>query len=440
MEQNKTITSSSFDLCDTLAPDNAKGFQLQMRLLRMGLDRATIDPQTISESKCFPAFVELQNRPPPHQGYINGIFVNHFPQFLLPSNALTPPILDNSSYNTYETYEGGDGEGKGEAKYPRRHVATPTVSKVVRDNLLPELIDIIGNYHTNCDTLTEGGTRCGIGDRGDFAFRHNVPSSAGTDDEEQVEQCQSECTGHLCTAWLTNLLANLPTEVVVTVDASKGGRQVPVRITDINLEILGTFWSIDLPIKSRELSSSSSLPFAPEFLAAGCRILNSGRELELIVTIKLEEATVKRVGLLKNLYHDNNQISFPGLPKGNYFRNTNGWRLRHPNTLRGVLIITDRKTQNELFAKRREQQKLQQQAAAERRKRTFQTMSIPSPSSYLPTLSTLPMLSSSSYSGSTWSSLLTNPLAVVNDDEEGGGEPVHKNRRTTTLTSSIDRQ
>lgn len=448
---------SSFDLCKTLLPDSSPESYAQLRSLRIGLDKGTINPQTILESKCFPAFIDLQNRPPPHQGYTDGIIASHFPQFLLPSNTVpiqpAPDYSHYSAYGTYSAYEDDD-----EAKYLGRqtiglaqHVAGPTVSKVVGENLLPELISLIGGYHTNCDTLTEGGVRCGLGDRGDFVFHHTSPLGTETD-----EYCQSECTDHLCTAWLNNLLSNLPTEVLVTTDVTKGGRRVPVRITDISLHILDTFWNIDLPnasfTKSRESSSSSSsssslsslssfaesnkYKLTPEFLAAGCRILNSGQVLKLIMTIKLEESTVKRVGLLKNLYHDKNQISFPGLPKGNYFRNTDGWRLIYPNTLISTITITDRKTQNELFAKRREQQKLQlqrqaQAVALERRKRSFQAMS--SSSSYLPTLSTL-----SAYSVPPTSLLLPHfpqqqssiTTGAADITEEGGGrEPTHKTRR-----------
>lgn len=443
----------SYDLCTILLPENRDELYLRLRSLQIGLDTGVVDPQTISESKCFPYLVRLRSDPSVSEsaGQISNIFDFHFPK---PQRSLGSFLKEYLA----------DDDGKTQAVetlYPTQitqsveHVSTPTVQGAIGQNLLPELINLIGGYHTNCDTLTRGGEQCGMGDRGDFVYSYPLST--------ETEQCQSECTGHLCTAWINHLLNTRPTTVELSIQGATAPNGVDIDgkyiVASTNFEIPSTFWEIEIPganssVTTSSSSSSSSLQslnpgvgvvdtikVSPSFVNAGCRILNSGKNLTLRVVMKLipenEEAksNLDKIGYavlhysMAKLYGgrvEELQVNFPDLVNASYFRGTTNWKISgnglpgRPYQLVGNLTILSKQSVNEQLQKQILQQELRRQAAVavatnERRKRSFQTMSTQS--------------SLSTSSAPSLSSLLLPQFTrgAEGEDEEG---PAYKTYRT----------
>lgn len=69
--------------------------------------------------------------------------------------------------------------------------------------LPPPLRDIVAEYTTLCDLLSNEGKDCSVNN---FQFNY----------EGKTIPCYKECRSNLCPGWIYNLVRNLPTSVLFT--------------------------------------------------------------------------------------------------------------------------------------------------------------------------------------------------------------------------------
>lgn len=328
----------SLELCRLFDPaiELRKQWDLLLQI-KAAIDRGEVEPVDLIIDRCFPAFVAMQNSDnPSFRRRVQDIFLFHLPQFYLGREPLNLNRFGQSNlFGNATPVSGGDDiereltdadddDEKTEnllspfvGRKMVTHIATPQLQF---ESKLPfALANLIGRFHTNCDTLTEGGKLCGLGSGNGFTFPHPSPSGA-------TAECQAECTNNLCVDWLTNLVTNWPTEILFEFDDAKntpgtrpfyeGTWFVPVE--ELSLEIDPSYWAINVsPMEvvefslkqqaknaiatgsggsevktatgsseDRKSSSNAQRPLS-DFLRVGCRILNSGKSLLLFAELKL---------------------------------------------------------------------------------------------------------------------------------------------------------
>lgn len=323
----------SLELCRLFDPALASRKQWDLlSQVKAAIDRGEVEPVDIIIDRCFPSFIAMQNSVNlPVRQRSQDIFHVHLPQFYLGRERVNVNRYGYSdSFAADEKFIDDDekSDKKSEiiideyandlllspfvGRKLQPHIASPQVQ--FETKLPPALANLIGQFHTNCDTLTEGGKLCGLGGGGNgFTFPH--PSPGGV-----TAQCQSECTGHLCEGWLMHLLNSWPTEVVFEFDDNKnipgtrafyeGVWVMPVE--ELGLMIESSYWGINVSpaevvefsykmavaknknkittstVESKSNNSGGKTERSlSKFLRAGCRILNSGKSLQLVAELKL---------------------------------------------------------------------------------------------------------------------------------------------------------
>lgn len=293
----------------------------QLGQLKHRLDEGKIKPIQLIADECFLQFVNLQRSPSLRVAHnAQQLFRVHLPEFYINQYAapfapsrkseLRPvystdaaEVSSGSNVNSStglspaDRADYGVGSDYGIEFTLKRalqlpvHVATPHIEEETK---LPiDLARLIGQFHTSCDTLTEGGKMCGLGDESPFDFRY----AGGAGPIGGIQECQTECTSNLCVDWLTHLITSRPKEIVIEIAepifASIEQWRIPVRQT--SFAIADTHWKLNAPTYLEEASPSSFARFQrdlPDVLSAGCRILHAGsyKDLELDVTLELNES------------------------------------------------------------------------------------------------------------------------------------------------------
>lgn len=318
----------------------------QLDRLAFGLDNGAIDPTKLMGQKCFRDFlIYVHNL---GRRGLERSFVDHYPG-TYPFNQLQQDVKVESKSISHED-SGSDEDNRDQLAFLSglvgraaglAHVATPIVFE---ESKLPlDLASLIGQYNTTCETITGGGKYCGMGS--DDSFIYKLPStsgnSSGTTDATFVD-CQSECTGDLCSDWLSSLLTNRPKIVDIqqatalrqsnSSNSSNGPTSLRFPIVYCRFYIPGTNWDAFLNTGSLTMLNGISVT-NPAFLRAGCRILNSSRQSNLVVEIglgfKSSDSLVQ--GMLQTFskftYPSKVLVNFPELSRGNYLTNSSGWKV-----------------------------------------------------------------------------------------------------------------
>lgn len=209
-----------------------------------------------------------------------------------------------------------------ESKRPRNFILGERLDR----ELFPELSSLISEYQTDCHTFTHDGEQCGMG---------NIRRLDGSEAEEfeftdtgsylrPRRSCRAECLGDFCPAWLNALVTKVPTRAVISVETNRGIKDINARINSLDLKIGPTKWTFDT--HPNALSSLRSLGEGKKhepLVAAGCRILQSGKELDLEAHIYLF-GPPGGTASFELLPHT---ISFPELEGKRYFVPNNRWSI-----------------------------------------------------------------------------------------------------------------
>lgn len=326
-------------------------FNAGLIVLLSGVESGGIDPNKLQADKCWPAFVHYLNNDLLADTYnAKRIFADQFPEFanqFVPSDQLVAVDDDHQQL-------------VGRAR-SRPHVAMPIVQ--VETKLPPDLAHLIGQFNSTCETITQEGKYCGMGDGHPFIYKLPTDASNGYVDTNAFVDCQSECTGDLCINWLTQLLSNLPKVVDLQfypatsvrspyyqsrsssssstgfVDLKSGAsiEEMALRIPILycTFDIEGTYWSYTgFPGRARS-------GLAPQLLQAGCHLLNSGRNNVIAITMKLgplDPGDLLARGMLREFtkYSSQGQVltKFPEFVNNptsssgeNYLSSTLGWKV-----------------------------------------------------------------------------------------------------------------
>lgn len=198
---------------------------------------------------------------------------------------------------------------------------------------LPSVLNsLISEYQPDCHIFTQEGKQCGMSTTGTADTVYADGFNFVNVDSRSTRSCRQECLGDFCPTWLNELVTNVPTYALISVETKREIKQFKAPIISLNLHINTSSWSFSRQPPSTSLapralgggsSSSASMGRGQNNLVdAGCRILSSGQMLRLSSYIRLSLPVV--ASAFASLPYT---ISFPEMETGRYFVLNNRWKI-----------------------------------------------------------------------------------------------------------------